>query len=106
MQLWEQYPETPGAKPVEVDVLVVVDGTLYLCEAKTSAALDPSQVDRLLNAASRIRPDVLLISCMEPATAALRTAVNTLQTGLGPDIRVDLLEFEADELDDNSMLPC
>ena len=40
MWLWETYPLRKEDGPtVEIDALAVVDGKLYLCEAKSSAAL-------------------------------------------------------------------
>jgi hypothetical protein len=64
----------------------------------SSAGLDRFQIDQLFAAASRVRPDVLLISCMDQPIASLRTAVAELQGRLGPDVRVELLEFQPDAL--------
>jgi hypothetical protein len=47
MCLWETYPETPDDGPtVELDALAVVTGELYLCGAKSSSGLNPSQIQR------------------------------------------------------------
>ena len=106
MRLWENYPEKNMDGPtIEIDALVVIDGTLYLCEAKTSPGLNRSQIEQLHAAASRIRPEVLLVSCMEPPTPTLRAAVADLQTRLGDDIKVDLVEFQTETLEDHSILP-
>jgi hypothetical protein len=54
MCLWESYPKTREDGPnVEFDALAVVDGRLYLCEAKSSSGLDNNQID------SRHPPDRL-----------------------------------------------
>jgi hypothetical protein len=83
----------------------VVDGRLYLCEAKSSAGLDKFQIDQLFDAASRIRPDVLLISCMDKLTPSLKAAGAELQSRLGSDIRVDLMEISPDAFGKTSFLP-
>jgi hypothetical protein len=106
MCLWETYPQTGNDGPiVELDVLAVVDGELYLCEAKSSSGLNPSQIEQLAAAATRVRPDVLLVSCMDEPTPSLRAAVTSLQSRLAPDVRVELLEFRLEELREGSMLP-
>jgi hypothetical protein len=98
MCLWEQYPETSGAKlDIEVDALVVVDGELYLCEAKTSPGLNSLQVEQLSAAASRIRPNVLLISCMEPPTAGL--------SGSYPDCLLQVIDYESKRFVDAIFVP-
>jgi hypothetical protein len=67
--------------------------------------LDNHQIEQLLSAATRIRPDVLLIACMDEVTPSLRTSAEALQSRLGAEIKVELLEFQADALERNSILP-
>jgi hypothetical protein len=106
MWLWESYPRTRKDGPdIEVDALAVVDGRLYLCEAKSSSGLDKRQIEQLFSAATRIRPDVLLIACMDEVTPSLRTSAEELRSRLGVEIKVELLEFQADALERNSILP-
>ena len=106
MLLWDEYPEMEGATPVaELDALVVVDGELYLCEAKSSAALDADEVDQLVSMGSRIRPDVLVISCMDEPTVSIKAAAKTLKRRLGDDIHVELMSFEPDRLERDPLLP-
>jgi hypothetical protein len=106
MWLWESYPESLGAGPdVEIDALAVVDGRLYLCEAKSSAGLDRKQVDQLCSGAAHIRPDVLVIACMDDLTSNMKAAQTELRTRLGPDIAVELMEFRAGEFENHSILP-
>jgi hypothetical protein len=106
MCLSEVYPETRDDGPTaEVDAVAVVDGKLYLCEAKSSSDLSPAQIQKLIAAAARIRPNVLLISCMDKPTTTLRQSVNTLQNQLASDVMVELLEFQPDNFSEGSILP-
>jgi hypothetical protein len=106
MWLWESYPKAREDGPdIEVDALAVVDGRLYLCEAKSSSGLDNKQIEQLVSAATRIRPDTLLITCMDEMTAALRSSAEALQKRLGAEIRVEVMELQADSLKRNSILP-
>jgi len=106
MWLWEQYPQNKQDGPtVEIDALAVVDGNLYLCEAKTSAVLDRSQREQLVAAATRIRPDVLLLSTMDEPGSGLKEAVAELQRDIGNDTKVDLMEFRPEALDQREVLP-
>jgi ABC transporter substrate binding protein len=105
--LWESYPKTREDGPnVEFDALAVVDGRLYLCEAKSSSGLDNNQIDQLFSAATRIRPDILLIACMDEVSPSLRTSAGALhQSRLGAEIKVELLEFDAGALEKKPILP-
>ena len=106
MCLWESYPKTRGDGPnVEVDALAVVDGRLYLCEAKSSSGLDNNQIEQLCSAANHIRPDALLIACMDEVSPGLRTSAEALQSRLGAEINVELLKFDADALEKKPILP-
>jgi hypothetical protein len=106
MWLWEAYPRTREDGPnIEIDALAVVDGQLYLCEAKSSSGLDNWQVEQLCSAVTRIHPDVLLIACMDEATQALRRTVEAMQERLGSETKVDLIEFKPESLEIDSMLP-
>jgi hypothetical protein len=88
MCLWESYPKTQEDGPnVEVDALAVVDGRLYLCEAKSSSGLDNNQIEQLWSAATHIRPDGLLIASMDEVSPGLRTSAEALQSRLGAEIR-------------------
>jgi hypothetical protein len=67
--------------------------------------LDNRQIEQLFSAAKRIRPDVLLIACMDEVTPSLRTSAEMLRRRLGAEIKVELLEFQGDALEKNSILP-
>jgi hypothetical protein len=101
LSLWvEEYPEDGQVgSDVEIDALAVVDGNLYLCEAKTSAALTAREIEQLVLAAERIRPDILLVACMEPATEGLRTSIASLQRRVDEGVKVELLDFRAEMLE-------
>src|SRR5262249_6044465 len=106
MWLWESYPRTREDGPdIEGDALAVVAGRLYLCEAKSSSGLDNHQIEQLFSTATRIRPDVLLIACMDEMTPSLKTSAKALQSRLGAEIKVELLEFDAGALEKNPILP-
>jgi hypothetical protein len=49
----------------EIDALAVVDNELYLCEAKNSDGLSTQDKAKLVAAIERVRPDVLLLVCMD-----------------------------------------
>lgn len=103
LNLWETYPEGgQDQEDVEVDALAVVDGLLYLCEAKTSAGLSAQQVQQLISAAERIRPDVILISCSDKVSPSMKAAAAQIQTCVGDEIKVELLELTPDMLETNS----
>jgi hypothetical protein len=106
MWLWETYPRTREDGPdLEIDALAVVDGQLYLCEAKSSSGLDNQQIEQLFSAATHVRPDVLLIACRDEVTPGLKASAETLRSRLGAKIKVELLEFHANALEKNSILP-
>ena len=103
LNLWEKYPEGRQAQEnAEVDALAVVDGALYLCEAKTSAGLDAQQIVQLISAAERIRPDVVLISCTDKISSNMKAAASQIQTTVGDEIKVELLELTPETLETNS----
>ncbi|MEH2494482.1 hypothetical protein V1294_000961 [Bradyrhizobium sp. AZCC 1678] len=103
LNLWETYPEGRQAQEdVEVDALAVVDGALYLCEAKTSAGLSAQQIAQLISAAERIRPDVILISCTDKISSGMKAAASQIQTTVGDEIKVELLELTPEMLETNS----
>jgi hypothetical protein len=80
----------PGGD-VEVDALAVVDGKLYLCEGKSSAGLSIGEIDQLVLAAERIRPDVVLVACFEQATDGLRRSIETLRQRVRDFAEVELI---------------
>jgi hypothetical protein len=106
MSLWDDYPENAGAHPIaEIDALAVVDGMLYLCEAKASSRLSAEQLQQLEAICSRVRPDVLLIACMDEY-AEVEQRVRRLREAIQPATRIEIIRFEPYALQDGGMLPC
>jgi hypothetical protein len=105
IRLWEDYPEKPNAKSVEVDALVVVDGQLYLCEAKNSAGLDDNEIAQLISAAERIRPDVILLACLEEDTSAFQSPAKKMEAKLPTGIRLEILGMRPEAFGRGPLLP-
>jgi hypothetical protein len=106
LSLWLAYPKGGPTDPdVEIDAVAVVDGKTYLVEGTTSAALDKDEIDQLVLAAGRIRPDVVLVACMDEVTDAFTRAVDRLKGALPSGIEIELLAFNSRMLDDTPYLP-
>jgi hypothetical protein len=106
MSLWDDYPENVDGPIAELDALAVVDGMLYLIEAKASARLSADQIKSLVDICERVRPDVLLIALMEAKpSAGLDRRLDGLKLRLMPRTKVEILRFERSDLEDGSMLP-
>jgi len=61
--------------------------------------MDGRDIDQLVLAAERIRPDVVLVACMEQATDALRRSIGTLRERVRDGIEVELLDFRPEALE-------
>ena len=106
LRLWLKYPKSSRHDcDAEIDALAVVDGETFLVEAKTTAALDEHEIAQLVLAGERIRPDVVLIACMEDETAALRGAVEKLRSTLPRGIGAEVLTFKTEMLHQRPFLP-
>ena len=104
--VWTRYPEEDGATPdAEIDALAVVDGALYLIEAKSSASLDSKELDQLVSVSSRIRPNVLLLACMDEDKRKLSPAVEALSRKLDEGIKVESMHLKPDEFHSAGVLP-
>jgi len=104
--LWNDYPDRrDSVADAEVDLLVVVDGALYQVEAKTSPVLDSEGVNQLVSVASRIRPDVLLLSFMDEPNGNMAGVKSQVQQRLGRDIRVELMGLDPNLLVRDALLP-
>ncbi len=103
LTLWDGYPED-GVDPVaEIDALAVVDGELYLCEAKASSRLSKDELNQLASVCLRVRPDVLLLASMDGAD--LESRASGLRESLRGVMKVEIIRFDHDDLDDRSLLP-
>jgi hypothetical protein len=88
----------------ELDLLVVSDGRVYLCEAKASRS--DIDVEKIANLAIRIRPDVVVLAVMESSGSALQTMLAQLQERLsGTGIAADLFTLANGDLEDSPLLP-
>lgn len=105
--LWLTYPEAEtDTCDVEVDAIAVVDGIVYLVEAKSSGGLTEKEIHQLVLAAERIRPDVVLLVCMDRKSVALDKSAEKLRASLQVDTKVEVLTFNPTELDREPFLPC
>lgn len=105
LSLWDEYPEKGDARPIaEIDALAVVDGTLYLCEAKAGSRFGADQLQQLATICSRVRPDVLLVACMDE-NAEIEQRVQNLAESIQATTRVEIIRFDPAALEEGSMLP-
>ena len=106
LRLWADWPQTTrGTADVEVDAIAVVDGLVHLVEAKSSSRLDADDISQLVLAAGRIRPDVLVIACMDRSTETLTRAIARLQDAMPKGVKVVLINFDPADLDRSPILP-
>ena len=93
-----------GDADAELDLLIVSDGLVRLCEAKASG--QGLEVAKTADLAMRIRPDVVTLAVMEPRSNALTQRLSELQQKLaGSDIAADLMTLEARDIEDSPTLP-
>ena len=84
--------------------MVVVDGKTYLCEVKSSGG--SFGIDKLVEVAKRIRPDVVLVAVMSEASLGLDAVMTGLREALeGTGIAAELMTFDTGVLDDSPHLP-
>ncbi|GGF62519.1 hypothetical protein GCM10007301_22800 [Azorhizobium oxalatiphilum] len=104
LRLWRERPANDRTADIEVDAIVVVDGRVHLVEAKSAAKLDSNEIDQLITASKFIRPDVLVIACMDAETDGLKRAVEKLRSKLEVGVEVQLLTFDPGELEPGQFL--
>jgi hypothetical protein len=96
LSLWCKWPTSEIEKcDVEVDALAVVDGRLFMCEAKTSSGLSKGEIEKLVLAAERIRPDVVLLAFSDAKTTKAEAARKALAARLPPGIDVQAMNRPA-----------
>ena len=105
LDLWNDYPERPGAVKIEVDALAVVDGMLYVCEAKNSGGLSTNDKAKLISATERIRPNSLLLVSMDTDTTRLAADATELRGSIAGDISVEVMGFQPGQLRRDPILP-
>jgi len=92
-----------SAPDAEIDLIVVVDGIVHLCEAKTSNHVN---LDKLSKLALMIRPDVVTLAIMEPASSATARRLEKLRELLkGSNIRAEVLALEHNDIEEGPNLP-
>ena len=104
-QLFYSAENFEGQKSdAEIDLLCVVDGTTYLCEAKSSnGGID---VDKFVDIAKRIRPDVAMLAIMEQTSPALNAVFTSVAHALADTgIKPELLSLQDNDIDDSPSLP-
>ena len=100
LKLWVDYPKHGAHRcDAEVDAVVVVDGTVCLIEAKSAGGLDEEEVAKLVLAAERIRPDVLVIACMEGSSGSLGRTVERIKAALPTGIAIEAMIFKLEDLE-------
>jgi hypothetical protein len=83
----------------EVDAIAVVDGKVYQLEAKSAARLDEEGRRKLVLAAERIRPDVVVIASMEEVSGSLQRAVERIKADLPSCVEIEVMAFDPKELE-------
>ena len=88
----------------EIDLIVVVDGLVFLCEVKSSQR--DFNAEKFVNTAERMRPDVALLAVMEASTPkltkAFQSAVERLET---INVRTELMTLQKGDIRENPHLP-
>lgn len=105
VKLWlDEYPEAKPAPDAEVDLIVVVDGKVAMVEATTSDTLSNQEIEQLVIAAQRIRPNKMIVGIMgtEARANALKERVVD-KMPMGIDVLV--LRFDPTSLENGPFLP-
>ena len=99
MRLWLKYPDSKGDESdAEVDAIVVVDGKVHQLEAKSAAGLNEEGRRKLILAADRIRPDVVVFGCMEAGGSLDRVAAE-IRAALPSGVALEVLKFDRNALE-------
>jgi hypothetical protein len=93
-----------GEPDAELDLLIVADGVVRLCEAKTSR--QGIDIKKLSALAQRIRPDIVTLAVMETRSHALTERLTQLQQRLAEsEIAAELMTLDNHDIDRSPMLP-
>jgi hypothetical protein len=98
-------PEKPDVNTIEIDAIAVLDSSLYLCEAKSSGGLSGREEAKLISAARRVRPNILLLITMDEDPRKMTADGTALQSKLGNDVRVEVMGFSPGTLRRDPVLP-
>ena len=104
-ELYYSEENVQSRKPdAELDLLVVMDGRVRLCEAKTSSRR--IDLPKLAGLARRLRPDIVTLAVMEPMSNGLQQRLAKLQELVNDSsITVELMTLAEDDIDDSPILP-
>ena len=61
--------------------------------------------EKLVSAAEKVRPNTLLLICMDEDTTRLAVDADELRERVAPDISVEIIGFEPGQLRRDSILP-
>ena len=102
--LFVEYPDNNRAVgDNEADLICVVDGKVHLCEVKSSGR--EIQIQPLINVARRIRPDVVTLAVLEPASPRLTAKLEEITRVLAEEeILAELVTLSDDDFDDDVLL--
>jgi hypothetical protein len=78
----DRVPEEASGPSTDLDLVVVVDGRVNMCEVKQSAR-QLTKARKFSDTMRRLRPDVGVIAVMERETAEIRAAFNRFADDLG-----------------------
>lgn len=88
----------------EFDLIAVVNGTVKLCEAKTSSR--DIDLEKFARTVRQLRPDVAVLAIMEPASPAISRKHRELEQLLAnDDIVVEIITLRDHDLRDDPHLP-
>jgi hypothetical protein len=103
--LWFRGSDLDAKRDAEFDLLAVADGVSYLCEVKSQKELlKPDEQRSLLDLASRIRPNVVIVAVMDAFKnkSALRAKLEPALRAM--DVELELWGIEDRPLDDSPYL--
>jgi hypothetical protein len=93
-----------GKNDAELDLLIVGDGVVRLCEAKASG--HDIDIPKLAELAKRLRPDLVTLAVMERRTRSLEGRGKQLASLLvGEEIGAELLTLDDVQFGDGPLLP-
>jgi hypothetical protein len=93
-----------GRPDAEIDLMVVTDGTVRLCEVKTSN--QNISIEKLADLARRIRPDIATLAIMEPRSGGTDRRLEQLRQALeGSGIKAEVITLDGNDIDDSPNLP-
>jgi Natural resistance-associated macrophage protein len=88
----------------EIDLIVVVDGLVRLCEVKTSN--QNIDLRKLSDLARRLRPDIATLAVMEPRSPSTDRRLEDLRHLLdGSGVEAEIMTLQQDDIDDSPYLP-